>query len=524
MAFVCVTLAFGMLLLATSATRPYAPTSMNTVQTPNGPKPAGWFGDFSEAESNYDYDGTFAHRNENPQINVLDGWNPHQKNPFVNQVVTPDWFEESKSGGYKDAWQTFYPALGTVPGNRVATGSWYTGTGGIWQQSYQTPNGLSAQGPRPGWFDESVNQFDGFGREKFPALGSPRNYLYWEERSVNTTLFCKEPGCIANVSLHVPFSGNKDLYKFCKLSVMFHPTDYDDMYSGERVEWIQVNNRNVSTDCRPFASGCNQSAQRPLLPCVDSLPVDQLMSKNGVLHIAAKIPEVVDECPYQGNLLSAVPMLTCLVAPKSVALPRRRVNPVPSMLADSLVSSMPLQCPSRGCAALIDMPIKSAHAHLGKCLLTITVQQTDYDNLDGTPETIEYIKVGDTQVASNLKPGQNPCKSAWHGTPTKTSASTYTAIKNYDVTDKIQNGRLRIEGKISPYVDECASDGNLFDAVAEVTCSHKAGSAIAALLSRKRQGAAAGRQLRGESRGSTAAVADPPPRKGPWLVKMLTQG
>lgn len=506
-----------------STPRATRPVEVSTVQSAAGARPAGWFGNFDEAESTYDYDGTFAHRNENPQIDVMDGWNPHQDNPFVNNDVSAEWFEESKSGGYKQAWQTFYPALKTVPGNRVPTGSWYSGTGGIWQQSYQSPNGLGQQGPEPGWFDEIVNQVDGFGREKSPALGSPRNYLYWEERSVNTTLSCKEPGCTANVSLHAPFNGNKDLYKFCKLSVMFHPTDFDDLHSGESVEWVQVNNRVVSSNCHPFAAGCNQSASRPLLPCVDAIPVDQLMPENGVLTIAAKIPKVVDECPYKGNLLSAVPMLTCLVAPKSVAMPQRHAKTVPYMMMGSSITTMPLQCPTRGCAALIDMPINSTQAKLGKCLLTVTVKQTDYDNADGTPETIEYIKVDERQVASNLKPGHNPCKSAWHGDSAAASAPMFTAVKDLDVTRSIQNGRLRIEGKISPYVDECDSHGNLFDAVAEVRCSPTSVSAKTALLSRKKKVPLLGRKLKGGVRRSEAADASLLPRKGPWLLKMLTQ-
>merc|ERR1719215_2051730 len=134
-------------------------------------KPAGWFGSFSMGESTYTYDGTFANRNENPAIDVMDGWNPQQQNPYEDKVVPHQWFEESRSGGYKEAFQTFYPAAPTgVAGNRVHTGAWYTGTGGIWQQNYQSPHAVSQTGLPAGWFDDSVNQIDGFGREKFPAL------------------------------------------------------------------------------------------------------------------------------------------------------------------------------------------------------------------------------------------------------------------------------------------------------------------------------------------------------------------
>merc|ERR1719393_1131359 len=141
-------------------------------------------------------------------------------------------------------------------------------------------------------------------------------------------------------------------------------------------------------------------------------------------------------------------MLTCLVAPKSVAMPQRHADPVPYMMMGSSVTTMPLQCPTRGCAALIDMPINSTHAKLGKCFLTVTVKQTDYDNADGTPETIEYIKV-----------------------------------------------------------DECDSHGNLFDAVVEVRCTPTAVSAKTALLSRKKKVPLLGRKLKGGVRRSEAADA-----------------
>merc|ERR1719148_307686 len=89
------------------------------------------------------------------------------------------------------------------------------------------------------------------------------------------------------------------------------------------------------------------------------------------------------------------------------------------------------------------------------CKLSITVNQTDYDNEDDTPETIEYIRVDGEGVAADLKPGQNPCKSAWKGHPVAPSDLKYLAVDSYDVTHIVKEGRkVPIAGKISAYVDE----------------------------------------------------------------------
>merc|ERR1719478_530740 len=122
--------------------------------------PAGWFGGFSEGESTYDYEGTLTHGDVNPAVGIADGWFPHQHNPFHNDAVSKDWFQETKSGGPKEAWQTFYPAeKGSVAGNRVGTGAWFMGDGGVQQQKYVGSTAtLGTQAIPADWFDSSVNQ------------------------------------------------------------------------------------------------------------------------------------------------------------------------------------------------------------------------------------------------------------------------------------------------------------------------------------------------------------------------------
>jgi len=447
------------------------------------PQPAGFFGDFSQGESTYTYDGTLANRDENPMVNVLDGWNPPQSTPSSKSAKSAKWFEESKSGGYKEPWQSFYPAMpDSNAGNQVPNGDWFQGTGNSWQQDYRNSATLASSEVIPAsWFDNSVNQIDGFGRMKYPGYGSdnPRWYLYWEEKSVNTSLTCKNPGCIANSSLAPPFSTQTEIAKNCRLSVLFHPTDFDDQYSGEKVEWVQLDGREIMSNCHPMDHGGNETAWKPLLPCVESLAID---TPNGSITVAAKIPEVVDESPYKDNLLSAVSVLTCMVTPKQQPPPP---PPLPQTAQQDCSFQMPLQCPTRGCAAQIAMPVGYyCLAVVGKCTMNITVNQTDYDNKDGTLEAIEYIKVDGSQVISDVKPGQNPCKSAFAGTPVAASDLVYDAVTSHELTyANSTNGIVMIEGKITQYVDECASNGYLLDAVVHVDCAGN--PAEAALLGKE---------------------------------------
>jgi hypothetical protein len=438
------------------------------------PPPAGFFGDFSQGESTFTYDGTLANRNENPMIEVLDGWSPPQSTPSSRSVKSAQWFDESKGGGDKSAWQTDYPAMpGNKAANQVANAGWFQGTGTVWQQDYKPAATLASSETIPAsWFDNGVNQLDGFGRDKYPGFGqeNPRWYLYWEEKSVNTSLTCADPGCTANSSLSLPFSPATEIGKNCKLSVLFHPTDFDDQYSGEKVDWVQLDGKQIMSNCHPMDHGGNTTAFKPLLACVEGLPID--VDGKSSISVAAKIPEVVDENKYDGNLLSGVSVITCMVTPIAQTPP----PPSPETVLinkDYCNFSYPLQCPTRGCSAEIAINVGQYCLELlGGCTLSITVNQTDYDNKDGTVEAIEYLKVDGTEVVSNAKPGQNPCKSAFDGTPVPTTDLVYSAVTGHALSwDTNKNGTVIIEGKITQYVDECASNGYLLDAIANIQCS-----------------------------------------------------
>jgi len=464
-----------------------------------------FFGGFSAGESTYDEEADFGRQGNY----YLDGWEPGIRNPYEGSKVAAQFFHESPSGGVYHAWQTHFPPGQTGLVSQGANpGAWVRNSAGSWTQRFlDSAEGMHAtdhsnifnelKGTHPiaaGWFDSSVQQTDALGRIKAPSPLSPKRYITWHERSVNTTLSCVEPGCSATSSLQA-FDGTHERARHCRLNVYVKPTDYDEQYSGERVEWISVNDVTVSLNCEPLMSGCNATAQRPYFPCVMDLNLDKLMPSSGTLQLAAKIPQVVDECPYRGSLLYAVPVITCLVTEQPMGAyrgpnyPPRGVGGAPSghqeieVFANGTIRVIaPLKCPERGCTASTVMVLNYTAASFSDCRLTVRVNLTDYDNLEwSTPtELIEFVKVEGTNVSSNLNPGKNPCRARYAGTPLPPREMQQTLVDSADVTANSGDGVLMVEAKISGLVDECASGGNLFDGMAEVVCAP--GTAVATLL------------------------------------------
>lgn len=454
------------------------------------PKNANWFGVFDEAESTYDAeaDGARAHLDDNMVGAYLEGWDPRLPKESDQDVKEPVFFDESKSAAYKEAWQTHFPALtGSLNSGGASPGKWYQAAGGPWQQEYVDSKSYMERGPVPAsWFDNSVSQYDGFGRQKFANSKTPRSYWDFEERSVNTTLSCDKPGCIANVSLKAPFDPATEIARNCRLSVFFHPTDFDQYYSGEKVEWIDVSNARATSSCYPMAHGCNATAAKRLIPCLSGLAIDSVLAQpnsSGAITIASKITDVVDECPYKkdekdtGSYLAAVPMITCMVKPielleKSMPPP---VKPVAISRKVPCKSEAPIKCTTRGCEASGLVQVSNFCGQPGnKCKLNLTVHHTDFDNLDKMEESIEFIKVGGVTVKEKVfadgKTGKNPCKTAWGGQPQNESDLVYVAVENQDVSENATTGMIKVEGKISDNVDECAYDGYLFSGLITVDC------------------------------------------------------
>merc|ERR1719235_861114 len=122
------------------------------------------------------------------------------------------------------------------------------------------------------------------------------------------------------------------------------------------ISWVHANSRQLVAGCHPLQHGCNETmTERPLYGCVEETPIDLLIPDDGVVEITAKIPDVVDECRYNGNLLSGVASMKCLVRqkpPPPTAAPPPPVTttpfPPPPPFPDCTGGAL-LQCSTRGC-------------------------------------------------------------------------------------------------------------------------------------------------------------------------------
>jgi len=289
------------------------------------------FGAFSEAESTFDEEADAA-AGEPPH----GGWEPSVHNPWRKWVVRAPWYHESPSGGPNAAWQAHFPDMQAGIATRAARiGPWSVRANGQWEQEYLTSDehkyandqsyplsiGTGAGQLAAGWFDNSVDQVDGFGRRKFPTEGSPRWYATWQEKTTNATLKCNKPGCMAKVLLKA-FDGNKERAAHCRLSIAVKATSYNGRNWSKRIEWISVNGANVSSNCHTTAAVCNKTQPPNLEWCVNGLVLDRLMPANGTLEVSAKISPEVDTktCPYKGSLLYAVPTVQCMVSAEKMSV------------------------------------------------------------------------------------------------------------------------------------------------------------------------------------------------------------
>lgn len=443
--------------------------------------PAGWFGDFDQAESTYTSEGLDSSKS-NPEQLVKLGFDPALPHPQQNPPgMKSVWFDESSSGGAKVAWQTNYPALASaVAGNAVKANSWReTPTG--WVQDYlEAAHGvaensaaglISAAGPNSAaWFDSSVSQIDGFGRQKEPGVNDVERYVggHWRQRSVNASLTCKAPGCTAKGSLQL-FDVSKEEAHLCRLSIHVHPTDYDDE-AREHIEHWKINGRVAMKKCSPRASSCNAAAQNALYPCLNDFSVDHLIDNKGALALEGKNTPMVDECPHMGNLLSGVATATCMVRDKKYNLLYSKKTEAKTVHGEAL-----LHCKKPGCTAETTVFVGPSIQPGMKCVMNITVHQTDFDDKVGAPEQIDFIQVEGANITSApVQPGKNPCNSASKGQNVTDADRMFAAVQNYDLT-KLMNqshhsGALKVRAKISDRVDECGYKANLLYANVTVHC------------------------------------------------------
>lgn len=441
---------------------------------------AAWFDSFPGGESTYDedIDGTTFASKKSWQKVTESGWEKRPDDPERGGARHADFFHESESGGPDKAWQTHYPALrGGVIGGDDDPLQWYLGGDGQWAQEYAPSRfageHLNPQAKGAEWFDASVRQFDNLGRDRLPPKDSAKRLLTWTERAVNTSLVCADPGCTATTQL-VVYDPATEQAEHCHLSLLMHPTDFDDQYSGERLEWVDINNVTVNRDCFPMENGCNETTQKPMFHCINDLSLDSIIDSTGVLNISARIPDVVDECPYEGNLLSAVPVVTCMVTPL-VPEPEEPPPPEPVLpevptTAQYVYRKGPLKCMERGCIARTSFNLNETAVSLQECMMRVSVYQTDYDEEEGTVELIEYVTVDGTTLGTNYKPGGNPCRDEWAGRP-RGEELIVLQDDDYNVTQDAQDGHLEVEMKISRHVDECSYEGYLLNGFVELNCT-----------------------------------------------------
>lgn len=447
------------------------------------PRESRWFNEFSEGESTYNGDvqrivsGTWG------------GWEPIPDNPYAGGgVEKAAWYHESETAGGKQAWQSHFPALTSgLAGHNAENGKWTVNGNGDWIQEYRRlpPDGGGGQDATAvkasGWFENSIRQYDGYARPRLPLPGSTQELIegkLYSPHTVNTSVTCELPNCTANAVLQA-FGAGIEARK-CKFSLWLHPTDFDDGYSGERLRFIKVNGVTVNTDCFPMVDGCNASTQRPMFPCLQDMSLDTILNSSGALEISTAIPEVVDECPYEGNLLSAVAQVTCLLPPPQRLLSKPHAEPVAPAaptappLHTTVLKSKSFRCDFRGCATDALLDLNEGPIPFKKCLVSVHANATDFDSEDGSREEIEYVRINSTTVVREYSPMKNPCRSKWAGTPLTPEEIEFPLVRDYDVTDivkdKNSSGALLVEVKISPWVDECAHEGYLLTGRVDVKC------------------------------------------------------
>eukprot|EP00928_Gymnodinium_smaydae_P079320 TRINITY_DN63283_c0_g1_i1.p1 TRINITY_DN63283_c0_g1~~TRINITY_DN63283_c0_g1_i1.p1 ORF type:complete len:545 (+),score=93.52 TRINITY_DN63283_c0_g1_i1:105-1739(+) len=436
-----------------------------------GPKGPEWFGGFSKDESTYTepYDDAVAQSTrvgyELPGAYRARGHMGHDL-PF---------FHESVSGGDKAAWMTKPEPGASILRNDLTSED---GQDNVVHNIEGDQIDLTAP-----FFDDLVTNYDGFGRQRAPAEDT-RRFLRaegWRERKINKTIQCAEAGCSASTILDV-FDVAKEEVRNCLLDIDLHPTDYDGDYwskaaTGENAHTWIVNGALVSGRCSIMARGCNLTAWRPLYPCVSDFEVDHLMSADGSLVVNGSISRAVDECPYEGNLLSGVVVASCMVRNKTRTTTTTTTDAELAQVAQGFYAGVPLRCRKPGCTsrAIINLP-PAAYLLGSTCYMNISVNQTDFDATGNLPEEVLNISVlgRDTPLVTNAKPGKNPCSLTYEGKQPSEGDRVYLAVSDENVTAELlapPAGSVVVLGSISKAVDECATEaGYLLDGWVSIYC------------------------------------------------------
>lgn len=456
--------------------------------------PSDFFGNFAEMESTYTEQGLRG-------MDEVYSFDPGLTGS-MDEVLSADSFHESPSAGNRAAFQSHYPTVSTDFGQStfplgfssvVNENTWKEtaedNQRDFWVQEYShspitgKSTGFAWPQLTGRWFDSSLDQIDGYGRKMMPFPGTGERLSYfsegannWHERAVNTTVTCEAIGCLASSYLQV-YDPAREEAASCRMSFGVHATDFDD--KDEVVKDLTVNGRLVTSSCQITSGTCNRSAA--LWPCVTETPVDALL-EDGRLLVQASISESVDECPYDGNLLSGVAVVTCMVrnaTKTSTSASTNTTNTTVQGKSEGMTSTVSgdLQCDEPGCSASLSLSIDPIIVELGgTCLLTMTVVPTDFDDGLGAPEEIESVLLDGEQVAAGWTPGINPCTAigTWGRDLANLAAfQNYTVLSEYDITDKISTDTLlEVTANISKHVDDCPYKGHYLYAAVSVDCTY----------------------------------------------------
>jgi len=414
--------------------------------------PAGWFHAFTKDESTFD-SGSIGDSAYNPELEpsrVSEEGNTAnlaaQENPpyFPDVGVEADWFEESPSAAWYEAWRTRFPPLEAFRNEGMKTIPWLPDQAARRKQTHLPAAVTSVarafdftKKKDAPWFDDFIRHEDDFGRNRPPRENSEAFYWDWERKTWDVSFACPEIGCTATTSFKgVKATDGSGLtmdtmvdtmqHKQCRLSVGVHATDYDDEYSREYVEWFKFSGAVIGTHCDPMAKGCTETEPnegRGIHSCIADLDIDNLLTRmantDEHLNLAGKNSEMVDECPINNNLLSGLAQVTCLVAP----WPRPRATPPPTQPPDEECKQVGLlQCVEPGCEASVQVEPCREPLENEKCFMDVKIWQTDYDGDHGSKEVVEWIKVGDdaeTTVIEDVVPKRKPPRSPHDGNPCK---------------------------------------------------------------------------------------------------------
>eukprot|EP00933_Yihiella_yeosuensis_P084663 TRINITY_DN99273_c0_g1_i1.p1 TRINITY_DN99273_c0_g1~~TRINITY_DN99273_c0_g1_i1.p1 ORF type:complete len:622 (-),score=110.49 TRINITY_DN99273_c0_g1_i1:253-2118(-) len=447
------------------------------------PRDPDFFDAFDQDESTYD-------KLEDPGPMRTEGWDPVDAEKVPEGAsANAAWFHESESMGPKQALQTHFPALPTGDARYIARPGWHMDNAGTWVQSREPASRPGSGGTdgvkNPEWFERSIDQIDIYGRPKTPPGGVQTGQYPTTTRVVTGNITCEKPGCSSHTLLHI-YNPSKEFVRDCEFGMKVHATDYDDNYSGERVRNLLANGKVLGKDCFPAVNGCVAGLDREqLYSCNAGIPVNSIISSEGKLKVEAGIPDVVDECPYRGNLLHAVATVTCQVGVYTTTTtttftvpPAKPVMPKAPPPVKIINASAALKCAERGCITTAGFALNTTTLQLNKCTLKVWVNQTDFDNDDGAIETLS-LNVSGKEAKKDLKPGRNPCRKAYAAAsksgavlaqPKYSKKRLYLALDDYDVTEQAKQGPVLVTARISKQVDECQSQGYLLDGQADISC------------------------------------------------------